>query len=302
MQNSRKLFVIGVTALIALVVLIAGIEFLKGVNVFKNTRTFYATYSNASGLSQSAKVTVNGFKVGQVVAVDYDYENLSGVTVKMELDKEMRVPEGTVAVLTSDLLGSPSIVLEIPAADGQVRTYVESGSTLPGKIASGLMDSLSGDLLPSVAAVIPKVDSLLTAVTALVGDPAVTAAIQRLDDITRNLNATTSALAQTVKPLPAVIGNVHAITANLATMSANLDSIAVQIKEMPLGETVNSIQAIALNLKNVTDRLQSSESSLGLLINNPDLYNNLNATVSSLDSLFIDIKANPKRYINIKLL
>lgn len=295
--TSRKLFIIGISTLIAVVILVFGIDYLKGINIFHTSNYYYVSYTNVTGLSVSAPVHANGFKIGQVRSMEYEYDNPGHVLVELALDSEFKVPEGTVAALVTDMLGTATIDLDTPLTD----KYIPIGSSIPSKQGGGLMENISSDLLPSVAALMPKVDSLLTAVTTLAADPALLASIKRLDAITANLEATTAQVSAACKPLPAITANARTLTDNLASMTAHLDSVSAAIEQMPLDATMQNVLAITNDLRHLTAELQSRDSSLGLLLNDPALYNNLNATVESLDSLFVDIKAHPKRYLKFSV-
>ncbi len=297
MQNSRKLIVIGTSVILALVILICGIDYLKGINVFHTSNYFYATYTNVTGLTVSAPVTANGFKIGQVRELRYEYNNPGHVTAELALDSELKVPVGTVAVLGTDLLGTATIELKMPDS----KDYAKVGTQLETSNNAGLMDAVGSTLLPSINAIMPKIDSLLSAVTTLAADPALLASIKRLDAITANLEATTANVAAASRPLSGVVTDAKAITANLGRMTAHLDSLSAALNAMPLNETMDNVKTVTANLSALTSELQSSDSSLGLLLHDPALYNNLNATVTSLDSLFVDIKAHPKRYLKFSV-
>ena len=297
MQNSRKLLTIGISVIVAMCLLVFGIDYLKGINVFRPSNYYFATFTNVTGLSVSAPVTANGFKVGQVREIGYVYDDPGHVKVELALDRELKVPKGTVALLGADLLGTATIQLQMPLSTD----YLPVGSDIEARISGGLMESVGNDLLPSITAIMPKIDSLLCVVTDLAADPALRASIQRLDRITANLETMTTHVAAATKPLPTVVGNAKEVTDHLAAMSAHLDTLTESLNRMPLNETMANVQAISSSLKNLTTELQSSDSSLGLLLHDPALYNNLNATVSSLDSLFIDIKAHPKRYLKFSV-
>ena len=294
----RKEVIIGLIVLLSLAILFFGIDFLKGVNVFQATNYYYATYDNVAGLSVSAPVTVSGYKVGQVRDIQYLYDKPGHVKVEISLDKELKLPKGTKAVIASDLLGTASIVLEMaPGSD-----YMAVGSEIPGAVASGLMDNVSNELLPSVAGIFPKIDSLLTSVNRIVADPAILNSAKRLDAITTNLETATVQLNAIMRTLPPITADVKNITANMSTVSADMTQLSGSLKDLPVEELVARIEAILANVKQLTDELNNSNSTLGRLTGDPALYDNLNATVKSLDELFQDIKANPKRYISIKLL
>lgn len=294
----RKELLIGTCVLAALAILFFGIDFLKGINLFHAANYYYASYTNVNGLAISAPVTVNGFKVGQVRAISYQYDNPGHVLVEMSLDREMQLPRGTEAVLATDMLGTSTIALNL----GKSNEMYAVGDSLKGVQAVGLMDGLSNDLMPGITAVIPKVDTLLTTTNRLLADPALAASIQRLDNITRNLEATTVNLNRTVAALPPITGDVKAITGNFVTTSDNLSAFTTDLNRMPLDSIARQLEITTNNLRLLTEQLNNNESSLGLLMHDPSLYNNINSTVQSLDSLFTDIKARPKRYINIKLL
>lgn len=294
----RKEITIGICVIIALCVLFFGIDFLKGINVFKPANYYTASYTNVNGLAVSAPVTINGYKIGLVRSIDYEYDNPGHVAVEFSLDKELKLPKGSKAVIVCDMLGTATVQLQL----SDNAEFYNVGDKIESETASGLMDGLSTDIMPGVANIFPKVDSLLTSINKLASDPAIAASVKRLDAITANLEATMTALNKSVKALPSVMGNVEATTQNVSTITGNLAYVSEELKTVPLDSCMVSIQQTANNLRQLTEELNNPNSSLGLLMNDPALYNNLNNTVKSLDSLFIDIKKNPKRYINIKLL
>lgn len=293
-----KELTIGLIVIVALAVLFIGIDFLKGVNVFKAANYYTATYTNVEGLAVSAPVTVNGFKVGLVREINYEYDNPGHVMVEISLDKNLRIPKGTQAVIKSDMLGTATIELKM----GADPNFHEVGDELEGVVASGLMDNVSNSLLPSVGAIMPKIDSLLTNINKVVGDSALLASMKRLDAISRNLEVATARLGATMKSMPEVAADVKTITGNLAVSATDIAAITADLKDAPVDSMMQNIAVVSANLKELTQQLNDPNSTLGLLMNDPELYKSLNGAVSSLDSLFVDIKKNPKRYISIKLL
>ncbi len=297
MQKNRKLIAIGVSAVIALAILVFGINYLKGINLFHSANYYFAVYDNVTGLAVSAPVTANGFKVGQVREMKYMYDDPGHVRVELALDSDLKITEGTVAVLGTDLLGTASITLEIPLTD----KYLPKGSTLTSRQNSGLMDNVSGELMPGIVGMMPKIDSLLVAVTNVVSDPALAAAVKRLDAITADLNVMSANIAKATRPLPGVMDNAAVVASKLNHMSQSLDSLSTELKELPLDSTMANVVALTDNLKQITEKLQTTDSSLGMLVNDPGLYNSLNNTVASLDSLITDVKARPKRYLKFSV-
>ena len=294
----RKEVLIGLIVIIALAILFVGVDFLKGINIFKAANYYVATYENVEGLAVSAPVSVNGYKVGLVREINYEYDNPGHVKVEMSLDKNLKVPRGTQAVIKTDMLGTATIELKMGNGD----SFHNVGDELEGVVARGMMDNISNSILPSVGNIMPKIDSLLANINAVVGDPALLAAVKRLDRITENLASTTSRLSQAVAQLPAVTNDVKVITGNIAKGSDDLAELTARMRNLPVDSLAADIADITANLKELSAQLNDPESTIGKLTHDPALYNNLNSTISSLDSLFIDIKKNPKRYISIKLL
>lgn len=294
----KKEITISICVIVALCLLFLGIDFLKGVNVFKPANYYTATYTNVSGLAVSAPVTLNGFKVGLVRSIEYQYDNPGHVAVELSLDKELKLPVGSKAVIVCDMLGTATVQLELTAN----KEFYPVGSEVESETASGLMDSVSKDLMPNIAEIFPKVDSLLTSINKLVSDPAVIASVKRLDAITANLESTTNSLNKSVKSLPVLMSGVNSTVDNVNRLTGNLAEVSEDLKSCPLDSTLQNIQQTTENLRMLTQELNNPNSTLGLLMKDPELYNNLNNTVKSLDSLFVDIKKSPKRYINIKLL
>ena len=297
-KKFSKEVIIGITVLAALLILFFGINYLKGINLFKAANYYYASYTNVAGLTISSPVKLNGFNVGLVREMKYEYDNPGHVLVELSLDKQLRIPEGSVAVLCVDLLGTASIDLIL--ADNQ--NFIDIGDKIQGITPSGLMETVSNDIMPSVSSIMPKIDSLLTSINLLVSDPALTKSVRRLDNITANLETTSSQLAQMTKTLNPAMSNVSSVVENLNDITNNLNDITQELNNAPIDSTLNNLNTVASNAKELTNKLNSNKSSLGLLLNDTKLHDNINGTVMSLDSLFIDIKKNPKRYINIKLL
>ncbi|MCI9607181.1 MAG: MCE family protein [Muribaculaceae bacterium] len=304
-KKYSKELLIGLTVLITLLIIFFGIDYLKGVNVFKAANYYYASYTDVAGLAQSAPVTVNGYKVGLVREIEYEYDNPGHIKVELSLDRKLKVPQGSEAVLVTDMLGTSSIELRL--ADKP--DFHTVGDKLIGVNSKGLMDNVSNELLPAVGNMVPKIDSLLTAVTALVSDPALTNSVKRLDNVMANLETSTRQLTTVMASTPSIaadakvtMGNVTEISKNLTAISSDLAAATAELKKMPLDSTLANVHQITSSLEQLTSKLNSKESSAGLLLTDPQLYNNLVKATASVDSLLVDIKRNPKRYISIKLL
>lgn len=295
----RKEVLVGVLVIVACLILFFGINFLKGINLFKAANYFYATYNNVQGLAISAPVTLNGYKVGVVREINYDYENPGNITVEISVDKNLRMPQGSKATVSLDILGTASVVLRLGnPADG----FYAVGDTIESSVDAGMLASVSENLMPSVNAIFPKIDTLLTSLNAIAADPALTRSISRLDGITTELEASLVSLHKVMGTLQPIASDIKSITTNVDTITGDLTAVSARLREAPVDSLLDDLQATVATLEALTARLNNPDGTVGKLTADPALYDNLNATVASLDSLFVDIKKNPKRYINIKLL
>lgn len=294
-----KEFIIGLCVIVALVILFFGIDYLKGINLFRPANFYYASYDNVAGLAVAAPVNVDGYKVGQVREVAFDYENHGKIKVLLALDNKLRIPEDSYAVLETGLLDGAYVTIHL----GKSAKMIEVGGDVPTQTAPDLMSAVSNDLLPSVASILPKVDSLLANLNRVVTDPALIQSVQRLDGISANLLATSGSLnASLGRQVPKILINAGNITTHLDTITGNLTELSAQLKALPLQSTMTNVESVTGNLVTFSEKLNSSKGTLGKLMNDPELYEQLSRVSADVDSLIVDIKKNPKRYISIKLL
>ncbi|MBD5287225.1 MAG: MCE family protein [Bacteroides sp.] len=294
----NKEFAIGLSVIVAILILIFGIDYLKGINLFRPANYYVAYYDNVDELTVSSPVLINGYKVGQVREVNFNYKKPGKVEVVMALDKNLQLPEGTVADLGTTLLSGARIELTMGTGSAMIPT----GGEVAAGIKGGLMSSVQ-DMMPAVTGVLPKVDSLLYNLNLLVADPALTASIKRLDGITDNLLSTTQGLSSTMnRQVPMLADNTVKITRSLDTIVGNLGQLSYQLKTLPIDATVDNVNQLTANLSQFSRQLNDKNSSLGLLTSDPELYNRITQVSADIDSLLVDIKKNPKRYISIKLL
>ncbi len=314
----KKNIIIGAVVVLALGLLYWGIEFLKGVNLFEPKNYYIAKFEKINGLTVSSPVTVNGFQVGLVKELNYDYKT-NEIEVKMSLDDELKIPIGSSVSLSSELLGGASLVLNL--AKGEACHKV--GDVIPSSVQSGLMDKVGNDIMPQVNEIMPKVNDILANVNTLTSNPALHNSVSNFDDITSKINASAqdltvlmnnlSSLSQNLNgSVPGVLNGISGIETkvdgtltNVQTLTSNLNSKVSDLPTQQLQTTINDLNATLANLKALTAELNAKindrNSSLGLLLNDRQLYDNANGVVMSLDSLLIDLKANPKKYVTIKV-
>lgn len=298
----KKLFtkemMIGACVLIALAILFFGIEYLKGVSIFRPSNYYYAVYTDVKGLEVSAPVMVNGYKIGQVDNVELMYDRPGNVLVSMSLDKKFRIPVNSKALIESSLLGTASVKIEMARGS----EFYTPGDTVPAGIASGMIDQVSEQLLPGVSGMMPKLDSIFTNINNLTGNEALLQSFKNIEELTATLNSTAKALNATVRTLPSTVGSVNGVISSVDSLVADLNRVTSEIANAPIDSTLSNFNRISADLAAITGQLQDPSSTVGALLNDSGLYDNLTKASQSLDSLLVDIRKNPKRYISIKLL
>lgn len=285
---------IGLMAIVSIIILFAGMQFLKGLNLFNKGNNYYAKFDNVSGLSASSPIYANGFKVGVVKKIIYDYNNPKNILALVELNKKLQLPKGTTAEISSDLLGNVKMELRFGMNPLEI---MEVGDTIQGGIERGSMGK-AADMLPQLEAMIPKVDSILMSLNKLLADPALASILHNVDGVTANLTTTTSELntltASLNKQMPQMLKKADGVL-------ENTQGFTRQLNEMDLAATMNKVNATMDNLQQTTDRMNSKDGTLGLLLNDRSLYNNLNATMYHADSLMLDLRLHPKRYVHFSI-
>lgn len=298
---------VGVLAIIAVVILVVGYNFLKGKSIFKKTKHIYAVFSNLSGLDKSNQVTVNGLAIGTVSDITEKDKEVNGIVVTINLTRNVNIPNNSVAHISEKLVGSSSITINM----GTSKVYLQDKDTIPTEVISDLLGDLTAQVTPTLSKARDAIDSL----KALLGgmnrlfDPATKGNIQAMIG---NLTLT-SARLQTVLDVQAELlekslGNVHSITENLASNNEritntlqNLERSSSKFANLNLQHTIDTLNQTVNSLKNFASKLNSNEGSLGALVNDKTLYNNLNYTAVKLETLIDDIRMHPKRYVNISL-
>jgi phospholipid/cholesterol/gamma-HCH transport system substrate-binding protein len=285
---------IALAAIVGIIILFAGMQFLKGLNIFSSSDKYYVRFSDISGLSASSPVYANGYKVGVVEKVLYDYSQPNNIIAVMGLDKNLQLPRGTKAEISSDLLGN--VKLELKFGPNPI-DLVQKGDTIQGGMANGLMGK-AADMLPQVEVMLPKLDSILVALNTLLHDSSITRSVHNVEQITSNLGATTNELnhlsSQLNRQMPQMLAKVDGVL-------TNTEGVTRQLNEMDFGATMQKVDRAVGNIEQTTAKLNSNEGTLGLLMRDPGLYDNMNATMRSADSLLIDLREHPKRYVHFSI-
>lgn len=302
MKYFTKEVKIALTAIAAVVALFVGINFLKGVNIFQPTNAYYVKFADISGLTTSNPVYANGYPVGTVRTIDYDYDEPGKILVGIELNDAMRVPEGTRAELSAELMGGVTMTLVLGPNPARV---IEQGDTIEGGIHTGTMGELE-DMVPAIAAMLPKLDSILANLNRLTADPALARTLHNAADITDNLKTSSEQLNVLLgHDIPQLTARLNRVGANAETFTADLAALDLEATMDSVNATLGSVQRFSERLNDVTTtldtKLSGRDNTLGLLINDRQLYDNLNKTVRSGDSLLIDLRQHPKRYVHFSI-
>ena len=282
---------IGIAVIVSALILIFGIDYLKGINLMKPSNYFSIEFDKVNGLTLSAPVEVEGYRIGLVREMNYDYAN-GKVYVEVDLDKSVKLPRGSYAELEVDLLGTAIVALHIDRSSNE---YYSTGDTISGITSADIMDKVNSDILPQLTAMLPKIDSILSGVNGIVNSHELESSLKRVDRITANLETATGNLSSfTSGRLESIGGNIDTATVNIKNFTAQLDHI--KIKEMAL-----TADTAITNIKDITAKINSNTNTIGLLLNERGMYDDLMHTVSSADSLLIDLRKNPGRYVHFSV-
>lgn len=293
LKYSREMKV-GILAVIAVFLMYFGFNFLKGVNIFSATNSYYAAYTHLNGLTEQAPVYIKGYKVGQVDKIYYDFTDENAFSVAFSIDKAIALPCGTQTALIADgLLGGSALQLNLP--DESNGTFYAKGDTLPAVIVPGLLDNLQDEMLAQLSSVLTKVDSLMATVNQQLEGDHICRTLAQIDNATRDLAVVSGQLKTAMNTqVPAILDDAQGAVADIRGFSANLGKVDID-------NTIHRVDSMVSNLQTLTASINSADGTVGLLLNDKELYLSLANTVASADSLLVDLKANPKRYVHFSL-
>lgn len=282
---------IGLTGAIALVLLFLGINFLKGAKLFSTQNTYYIRFSNAKALSKNSTVYADGYDVGRVSNILYDYNRPGQVLVAIEVDRGLRIPRGSSARLDEAVLGGCTLNLLLTT---NLTDAYHPGDTIQGSDANGLL-SKAADMMPQIEQTVARVDSLLASLNRLVESQHVQAILQNTEEVTAHLNQSSQQLNSLLKnDVPQMTSTFNRAGENVVTLTENLNQLQLQA-------TLDSVNTAVGSLHKLLAQAQDPDGTLGRMMNDPTLYNNLNHTIQSADSLVTDLKTNPKRYVHFSV-
>ena len=291
----------GLLAVVAIALLIFGYSFLKGNNLLNNDRTYYAIYDNVEGLSPGSNVTINGLVVGKVLSIDFA-DTKGDLLVTFNVQNDFQFSKNSKAqIYGGGLIGGKNLSI-VPEYDRD--EMAKSGDTLEGTIDEGIFELVNERLTPlqaKVESVINSTDSVLTGVSNVLDEPT-----------RRNLRETIADISQTAIYFKEASKNLNTLLAdndqklsrtftNLDKMSANFSKVSDSLSQININELVGKMERVVADFESITSKIEQGEGSLGQLINDKDMYNNMERATKQMEELLQDIKLNPKRYVHFSV-
>jgi phospholipid/cholesterol/gamma-HCH transport system substrate-binding protein len=259
--------------------------------LFSSSEKYYIVFSNTKGLTKSSSVYADGYKVGIVSDIEYDFRHPGKVVVEISTDKGLRIPKGSSAQLDEAVLGGCTLNMLLAT---NLREAYHPGDTIEGSDVNGLMAKVGG-MVPQLEEVVAKVDTLVATLNTLLSNPNLPLIIQNAELITENLNKSTNQLNTLLRnDIPQMTGTFTKAGENVATLTDKMNQLDIQATLESVNQTIGSVHSMM-------EQMQSPNGTLGKLMNDPSVFDNLNHTVQSADSLVSDLKAHPKRYVHFSV-
>lgn len=301
MKLLTKEIKIALVAIVGIVVLFFGMNFLKGINLFASDNTYYIAFSNIKGLTGSSPIMADGYQVGTVKSISYDFDKRGQILAEVGIDKKLKLPRGTTAEISSDLLGNVQVDLML---GDEGSGFLEPLSTISGMLNAGALGQVK-EMVPQIEKMLPKVDSILASVNALLADPSLGNTVKNAEYVSKGLTTTTSELNALMvglnKSVPGLMTKADGVLDNASTTMGNASRVTDQLSKLDLEGTLTELTTTLENLKAFTARLNENNGSLSLLMNDKSLYQNLNAMLAHADSLMVNLREHPKRYVHFSV-
>lgn len=292
----------GILVLLGIILFIFGFNYLKGQNLLDNSRTFYTTYDNVEGLVPSTPVTINGLSVGKVLDVGFVGDGSGKLKIKLNVDSEFKFSKNSLAELyETGLIGGKAIAI-VPAFDGAENA--KDDDVLQSSVKAGLTDLVNQRLTPlqeKIEIMMVSADSVLTNFNDV------------FDEKTKsNLRASFAGLNETIQSFKIASNTLNKLMinneeklnntlSNVDKMSLNLSKTSEQLANANLDQTVKNLEATIQNFNSISNSIKNGEGSIGKLLNDDGMYNNLEGATLQLEQLLEDMKLNPKRYVHFSL-
>ena len=293
-MNKNKEIKIALMAVVGLFILYIGMNFLKGASLFSSDDLYFAKFSDVTGLSESSPIYADGFKVGTVKSIEYDYNNEGNIKVGFSLDDRLRLAKGSSAEIVSDMLGNVRINLLLA---NNPRERVKPGEVIVGVVNNGAM-AKAAEMIPEIEKMLPKLDSIMSTLNSLLADPALRNSLHNMESVTGNLATTTD---QANKLLAELNNRMPGLMTKADNVLANAEEASGKLAKLDVAGTMAKVDATLANVEQLTRELNNPNGTVGKLLKDPALYDHITQTVKDADSLVIDLKQHPKRYVHFSL-
>lgn len=301
---------LGLLVIACLTILVWGINYLKGIDILKRNTTYYVIYEKIDGLLESSSVNINGYEVGQVSEIKFLSDYSGRLIATLSLQGDFKIAKGSTAkIVSSDIMGTKSIRLEIV----HTAEYYNENDTIPGVTESDLKEQVSMQVLPlkkKAEELIASFDSVLTVVTYVFNERTRKNLTESFENINRTIANIESVSAELDKSmgqgkLVSIVGNIDSISStlkqnsgNITNVIKNMSALSDSLSQLNISPLFEQMRSSVAGINTIIQKLNASESSAGLLINDPKLYQNLNSLAASMDLLLKDVRNNPKRYVH----
>lgn len=311
LNNETK---VGILAIVAILALVLGFNFLKGKNIFSKPPVLYAVFEKLGSLQKSNEVKINGLPIGTVFNYTPTDKEVSSIIVEIHLNRDINIPANSIAFIDGAIVGASYISIE----KGDANAYLKSGDTINTRLDEGLMSNIKTQITPTITRVNETLDSLKLVIGSVnsILDPSTNHNLQTLiaqltvssANLAQLTNAQSGALASTLNNLNRVTDNLarsnDAISSsirNVEVTTSNLANAPIQQTVAGLQDAVGELRNTIVELKGTVAKVNSPDGSLGALLNDRKMYDNLNRTLLSLEILLDDVRVHPKRYVNISV-
>lgn len=296
---------LGITAVLAILIIYFGIIFLKGLKLSHTDNIYYVRMDNVNGLLVAGDVICNGLKIGTVKSMDYNSEKQE-IIVATELDEGFRITAGSHAQIHKDMLGAPKLNIVLGTDASRI---LATGDTIPGNGGGADVLAAAGEMMPDIQAMIPKIDSLISALNTLANDPALKNSLHNVEGITTELQASSAQLNDLMGSLrssvPTMISKADQALTDVGKATTQLSEVDIRGIADKADRTLASAESTMKNLDGMTaslnEKLNGTSSTVGRLLNDTTVYVRLDSTLNNASNLLLDLREHPKRYVHFSI-
>jgi len=298
---------VGVLTISALTILILGFNYLKGKDIFKKSKKIYAVFNDLGSLSKSNEVKINGYVIGNVYGLSVKDKDMSGIVATINLTQDVNIPLDSKALISTPLVGASYIVIE----KGKSTDFLKPGDTLTTRVDVGILDDVKAQLTPTLTKVRNSLDTLnsvLGNVNKVMGADNRTRIEQLLANLTlasHSLNGLldnqNGALARSLNNVEKLTGDLKENTEDIKSTIKSAKSATEKLAALEIQPTIDELNGTISQFKNILKKIENPDGTVGALLTDKTLYNNLKNATLSLEILLDDLRTHPKRYVNLSI-